>query len=52
MVESYNSIFLQQFGTFYEVKLQKEIEYEQSIAHYNEKTKETEGEKEILLQKQ
>jgi hypothetical protein len=28
LVESYNSIFLQQYQTFYEIKLQKEFDLE------------------------
>lgn len=31
MVECYNSIFIQQYETFYQGKLQKEIEIEEEI---------------------
>ena len=52
LVESYNSIFLQQYEVFYDGRLQKEIELEKEINAYNDKSKKRDEEKVKLQDKQ
>ena len=52
LVESYNSIFLQQYEVFYDGRLQKEIELEKEINAYNDKSKQRDEEKVKLQDKQ
>ena len=48
LVESYNSIFLQQFEVFYDGRLQKEKELDKEIIVYQGKQQETDEERELL----
>lgn len=41
LIESYNSVFLQQYKVFYEGKLQKEIDLEVEIKEYKKKQMES-----------
>lgn len=52
LVESYNSVFIQQFECFHKMKLEKEKALDKEIAILMEKQSDTLHEKQILLKKQ
>lgn len=49
MVESYSSIFLQQYGVFYEGKLVKERELEKEIEVFKDRQRNADREAEKLV---
>ena len=52
LVESYNSIFLQQYQTFYDGKLQREKDLDMEILRYKGKQKEAQDEQDKLIKQQ
>lgn len=52
LIESYNSVFLQQYEVFYEGRLEKEKMLDAEVLLYQRKQQETLNEKDVLLTKQ